>query len=82
MNRMAGLTVALSQVDLLSPRLVSGLQSQGPPAALHPRDYLSYISIGVETSLDGTSWTACCGPGHTPTQVILPYTLFAGIHTM
>ena len=48
------------EVDLGRPQLLSGLQTQGPPAALYPASYMRYISLAVELSMDGLSWTDCC----------------------
>ena len=48
------------QVDLGSPRLVSGFQSQGPPSTLHDKDYMRYISLTVEISTDSLVWGDCC----------------------
>ena len=53
------------QVDLLSPRLVSGLQLQGPPSALAPPAYISYIGLTVAVSEDGRTWSQCCGEEET-----------------
>lgn len=47
-------------VDLGSVHLISGFQSQGPPASLYPREYLRYVGLEVEFSLDGQKWEQCC----------------------
>ena len=48
------------EVDLGRPQLVSGLQTQGPPAALYGAEYMRYISLVLEVSLDSLHWTDCC----------------------
>ena len=53
------------QVDLGSPHLLSGFDSQGPPESLYGVTYISYISLSLQTSLDGESWTDCCGEEET-----------------
>ena len=50
----------LLEIDLGQPRLVSGFQSQGPPEALHPPDYMRYISLGLEVSTEAGQWADCC----------------------
>ena len=40
--------------------LISGFQTQGPPQALHPKEYLRYVGLDVEISIDGKSWEPCC----------------------
>ena len=47
-------------VDLGSVQLVSGFQSQGPPQSLHPKEYLRYVGLEIEHSLDGNKWEKCC----------------------
>ena len=49
------------EVDLASPHLLSGLEVQGPPESLYGVSYISYISLSLQTSLDGQSWSSCCG---------------------
>ncbi len=53
----------LAQVDLGSVRLLSGFQSQGPPASLHGPDYLRYVGLRVRLSRDGRAWRDCCRGG-------------------
>ena len=48
------------EIDLGSSRLVSGFQSQGPPSSLHDKDYMRYISLTVEISMDYLVWADCC----------------------
>ena len=48
------------EVDLGRPRLLSGLQTQGPPASLYGAAYMRYISLGVHISTDGLAWEDCC----------------------
>ena len=63
------------EVDLGEARLVSGIQSQGPPLPLHNAAYMRYIrcsghsqhcstfplcSLSVSLSLDSRLWTDCC----------------------
>ena len=43
-------------VDLGSPHLVSGFQSQGPPRNRHGEDYLRYVGLKVRLSMDGIRW--------------------------
>ena len=47
-------------VDFGSIQLVSGFQSQGPPKSLHPKEYLRYVGLEIEHSLDGIKWEHCC----------------------
>lgn len=51
---------AYFSVDLASVHLISGFQSQGPPKALHPIEYLRYVGLEIEYSLDGIQWETCC----------------------
>ena len=53
------------QVDLGSPHLLSGFESQGPPESLYGVSYISYISLSLEISLDGQAWSDCCGEEET-----------------
>ena len=48
------------EVDLGRPQLLSGLQTQGPPSALYGPEYMRYISLVVEVSLDSLDWADCC----------------------
>ena len=48
------------EIDLGRPQLLSGLQTQGPPLALYGAEYMRYISILVEVSMDSLSWADCC----------------------
>ncbi len=43
-------------VDLGSGHLVAGLVSQGPPASLHPKEYMRYISFTILLSMDNNIW--------------------------
>jgi hypothetical protein len=47
-------------VDLGSVHLISGFQSQGPPRARHPVEYLRYVGLEIQHSLDGYKWEDCC----------------------
>ena len=47
---------AFFTVDLGAIHLISGFQSQGPPQKLHPKEYLRYVGLDIELSLDGISW--------------------------
>ena len=51
---------AFFTVDLEDIHLISGFQSQGPPQKLHPKEYLRYVGLDVEISIDGKSWEPCC----------------------
>ena len=53
-------------VDLGSVQLISGFQSQGPPQALHPKEYLRYVGLEIEHSLDGVKWEECCNGARMP----------------
>ena len=53
------------QVDLGSPHLLAGFEVQGPPESLYGVSYISYISLSLETSLDGQAWSDCCGQEET-----------------
>ena len=68
------------EILLARPSLLSGVQSQGPPSALHDEDYMRYISFTVEVWHDegwedhaegwedhDEGWEDCCGahPGRT-----------------
>ena len=48
------------EIDLGDTRLVSGFQSQGPPGALHSLEYISYISLSMEVSMEREAWSDCC----------------------
>ena len=50
------------EIDLGRPQLLSGLQTQGPPAALYGPDYMRYISLVLQVSTDSLTWTDCCSP--------------------
>ena len=34
---------------------------QGPPESVHGADYMRYISLGVDISVDREEWEDCCG---------------------
>ena len=51
---------AFFTVDLEDIHLISGFQSQGPPQKLHPKEYLRYVGLDIELSLDGITWEPCC----------------------
>ena len=51
---------AYFSVDLGLVHLISGFQSQGPPQALHPKEYLRYVGLEIEHSIDGVKWEECC----------------------
>ena len=57
----AGEETAVLEILLPSATLVSGVQSQGPPTALHAASYMRYISLTVEVWRDG--WRDCCSGG-------------------
>ena len=52
-------------MDLGSPHLLSGFEVQGPPESLYGVSYISYISLSLQTSLDGQAWSDCCGEEET-----------------
>ena len=57
---------AYFSVDLGSVHLISGFQSQGPPQALHPKEYLRYVGLEIEHSIDGVKWEECCNGAKMP----------------
>ena len=61
----SGAQAAELEIALPGPVLLSGIQSQGPPRALHPKSYMRYIAFTVDiwqpsaVSGDG-HWHDCC----------------------
>ena len=55
------------EIDLGKEHLVSGFQSQGPPGALYSKEYISYISLSMDVSLDKDTWSDCCSDSDSPT---------------
>ena len=47
---------------------MSGFQSQGPPKSLHPKEYLRYVGLEVELSIDGIKWEPCCNGAKMPVR--------------
>ncbi|XP_068222697.1 uncharacterized protein [Palaemon carinicauda] len=54
-----GLARVSVTIDLGRTALVSGLQTQGPPAAMAVGSY--FIGFNVRSSAEGQDWVICCG---------------------
>ncbi|XP_071515219.1 uncharacterized protein [Panulirus ornatus] len=64
-------------IDLGEAKLVSGVQTQGPPANMYDADYNYYVSFSVLTTRDD-EWETCCktfyaNDKHTDTGVVMTH---------